>query len=125
VGAFLFFALPVRSEAPIEVFEPKEYLARYTDDPFAEKIINCESNWKPAVYGDGGNAYGRPQFWEETFYRMQRMSGDNPMYQWGDERAELRIFAWAIENNFGYEWTCYHKVHAQELQKSTQNDYMH
>ena len=103
------FAIPVKSEAPVEEFEPKAYLAQYTSDPFAPKVINCESNWKAGAVGDSGLALGRPQFHEETFYRMQKASGDNPMYQWGDERAELRIFAWGLKHR-PTEWTCSYKT---------------
>lgn len=102
----LGFAIPVTAFSTIEDFNPKAYLTQFTDDPRAIQGITCESNWRAGVWGDNGNALGRPQFWESTFYRMQKASGDNPMYKWGDERAELRIYAWALENGHSGEWTC-------------------
>ncbi len=106
----LGLALPVAASAPIENFEPKAYLAQYTSDPKAFKVVSCESGWKvgPATdRGDHGLAHGRAQFHEETFYRLQKASGDDQMYKWGDERAELRILAWSLAHGHGREWTCY------------------
>lgn len=94
------------ASAPIEDFNPKAYLTQFTDDPRAIKGISCESTWNNDAVGDHGLAKTYAQFHEETFYRMQKASGDNPMYKWGDARAALRIYAWAIENGHSGEWTC-------------------
>lgn len=113
MAGILLFATPVKATAPVQDFEPKAFLAQYTLDPRAFKTVSCESGWHNDAVGDHGLARTIVQFHEETFYRMQRLSGLFPNAKWGDERAALAIFAWATTHKnsngvlYATEWSCW------------------
>lgn len=119
----LFFATPVKSYAPIaQDLTSKEGIKAYiaVEAPLqgvspssVEKVIECESQYVIDAVGDNSKALGIAQFHEETFYRMQRLSGLDVSAKWGDVRAEIDILTWALHtrNDYGVlyanEWSCY------------------
>lgn len=107
----------MKASAPISTdLSSKEGIKAYItsispqDASLIEKVVECESQYKVGAIGDFGAARGLAQFHKETFYRMQHLSGENPMYTYGDERTELRLLAWAVDNGHLSEWTCAKKV---------------
>lgn len=121
----LFFATPVKSQAPIgNDLTSKEGIQSYISieaqtqgvpPEVVEKVIECESQYVINAIGDNGKAHGIAQFHEETFYRMQRLSGLDLSAKWGDARAEIDILTWALhtKNDHGIlyasEWSCWKK----------------
>jgi hypothetical protein len=79
-------------------------------DWLAENIIMCESEGK-MVWGDLDleyKAFGVAQFQERTFNWLSKLSGKKLDYDNQEHQKEL--LRWALENNYGYLWTCYNKV---------------
>jgi hypothetical protein len=75
------------------------------------KITFCESRDNHFVcedggYCDGGLAYGKWQFHEKTFYWMAGLAGFKGL-DWKNEADQDLVGNWAIENDYGYLWTCY------------------
>jgi hypothetical protein len=117
VVSFLFFAIPVAASAPID-FDlntrqgVRDYIALEAQKQAVEpslptRIVQLESQFTVGAIGDSGLAHCVAQFHEETFYRMARLSGENPMYKWGDERACVRLLIWGLKNGHGSEWSTY------------------
>lgn len=116
VVSLLGFAIPVKSQAPIDSdLTSKEGIQSYialeaskqgVDASLVEKIVECESQYKVGAVGDHGAALGLAQFHKETFYRMQSLFNENPMYTYGDERTELRLLIDAVKTGHD-EWTCW------------------
>ncbi len=71
------------------------------------KVIECESNYKHEVYGDGGKAYGIAQFHKPTFYWLSKEAGLKLKYK--DRGHQILLLKWAIENGKGNYWTCYRR----------------
>jgi len=74
----------------------------------AYKIIECESNWRPNVYGDGGKAYGLAQFHKPTWNWLCGLYGVDLDYYNSQDQITLLIMA--LEDGRGYLWTCYNKL---------------
>lgn len=72
-------------------------------------IIECESSGKHNAIGDDGVSYGIAQFRKETFQEFAKQAGfkgmiyHNPIHQ-------LKVMNWALDNGYGYRWTCYRKL---------------
>lgn len=119
VAAFVL-ALPVKASAPVEIdistrsgiedYLTLEASKRSIDPSIPIRVVDCESDFVIGAVGDNGAALGLPQFHKETFYRMKRLSGEEKMYEYGDERTGLRMLVWAISEGHGNEWTCYRSL---------------
>lgn len=87
------------------------YTAENKENQFeilADKIIECESHGDETAVGDGGRAFGVAQFHKPTFDWLCKLSGKDLDYYNANDQRELLI--WALENNRGYLWSCFHKV---------------
>ena len=71
------------------------------------KVIECESNYKHEVYGDGGKAYGIAQFHKPTFHWLSKKAGLKLKYR--NRGHQILLLKWAIENGKGKYWTCYRR----------------
>ena len=81
------------------------------------KILQCESNFRSNVYGDGGKAYGIAQFHKKTFYyfaekakpAMKKAGYWPPIYK--NASHQVFLLSWAIKTNYKpNSWTCYTKI---------------
>ena len=73
----------------------------------ASMITDCESGDRhEGIWGDSGMAYGRWQFWEKTFYWLADLTGYKNL-NWKNEADQDRVGMWALENGYGYLWTCF------------------
>jgi hypothetical protein len=78
----------------------------------ALEVIQCESNFRPSVYGDLETpypAYGIAQFQERTFIWLAKKSGRNNLV-WKNPKDQFWLLTWAIKHNYGYLWTCWRKL---------------
>lgn len=117
LATLLLFWSPVKALAPIgSDLNSKEGIQAYIaleasknglDASVPDRIVKLESNYQIGAVGDHGAAHCVAQFHEETFYRMQKASGENQMYKWGDERTCIRLLIWAFNNGYEREWTTY------------------
>ena len=74
----------------------------------AELIIECESTNEHDKWGDTDYvypAYGIAQFQERTFYWLAGLAEKE--LNWKSEQHQRWLLKWAIENNYGYLWTCW------------------
>lgn len=115
------FAVPHAVAAPINSSDlsTKKGIQSYIDSEaeqqganseIPKKIVQLESNYVIGAVGDHGAAHCLAQFHKETFYRMQKLSSDNPMYRWGDERACIRLLIWGLQHGYGNEWSTYQRA---------------
>jgi len=74
------------------------------------KIIECESSWRPDVYGDGGKAHGYAQFHKPTFEWLKELSGKTDL-DYYEPSDQIELLTWALENGRGYLWTCYRTLY--------------
>ena len=73
------------------------------------KIIQCESSFRPYVYGDNFRAFSLLQFHEPTFELFKRLSGMTTLdYRSPDDQIELG--AWAFSRGYSSHWTCSRKI---------------
>jgi hypothetical protein len=83
--------------------------AKAADINMVIALLECESSGRHNAIGDDGVSYGIAQFRKETFYeftkqsKIKGMSYRNPIHQ-------LKIMNWALDNGYGYRWTCYRKL---------------
>lgn len=96
----------VRNETSPQPIQQSRLEVSY--EQLAYKIIECESNWRPDVYGDNGRAYGLAQFHKPTFYWLSKLAGKDLDYYEPQHQIELLI--WALENGRGYLWSCYKQI---------------
>lgn len=71
-------------------------------------LAQCESELDHQAVGDGGRARGILQFHENTFKWLGTKANFNDG-RWLDKSDQLRIGLWALNNNYGYLWSCYGK----------------
>ena len=71
------------------------------------KLIDCESKWDDDVYGDEGQAYSLAQFHKPTFEWLCKLSNEQLDYY--DPYDQIELLKWALENDFGFLWTCYQR----------------
>lgn len=74
-----------------------------------EGVINCESGWRPTVYGDGGHAYGLLQFHKPTFEMWEKQMGEDMDYY--SSFDQIKMGAWAFSKGYTSHWTCYTKLY--------------
>lgn len=109
---------PVLAEAPERKLE--EYTTKELTSYFAslyganrgqlEAVINCESGWRPTVYGDGGKAYGLLQFHKPTFDRWAIQMGEPMNYYSAYDQIKMGAWAFAQGDNYKDDWTCATKL---------------
>jgi hypothetical protein len=78
----------------------------------AADIIFCESGGDNSKIGDLDykyQAYGVAQFQIRTFDWLKELAGMDYL-EIENEQDQKILLEWAIENGYGYLWTCYHKV---------------
>lgn len=84
------------------------------------KILQCESNFRSNVYGDGGKAYGIAQFHKPTFDRFALKAAPEMIKaglwppQYKNPTHQVFLLGWAIKHHYGKSWTCYTKIKNQE-----------
>lgn len=79
----------------------------------ADKIIECESGGRHDIYGDGGKSFGVAQFQIITFNELK----DKAEMHWLNYRKkedQITLLKWALQNNYGYHWTCYKMIAKME-----------
>ncbi len=80
-----------------------------------KKVIECESNWRH--YDENGNilvgdkhlplqAYGIAQYQIRTFNWLKGLAGREYLC-WTKEEDQIWLLKWAIENGYGYLWSCF------------------
>jgi len=79
-------------------------------DELMYKIIQCESQWNEKAIGDTDYlypAYGLIQIQKRTWDWLCKLSGKELDYYSPEDQVAL--LKWALENDYGYLWTCYRK----------------
>lgn len=72
-------------------------------------IIECESSGRHNVSGDDGVSYGIAQFRKATFQEFAKQAGMKGM-RYRNPVHQLRVMNWALDNGYGYRWSCYRKM---------------
>ena len=85
------------------------YSAQAADTNLVINIIECESSGKHNAVGDDGISYGIAQFRKETFYEFAKQAGMKKVY-YHNPIHQLKVMNWALDNGYGYRWTCYRKL---------------
>ncbi len=85
-----------------------EYSTNYNE---MAKVIVCESNWRPTVYGDGGKAYSYAQFHKPTFDRWAKELNKDLSYTNPDDHLELMAYAFSKGTSYKKRWTCWTKIY--------------
>lgn len=98
-------------EVVAETIEPHQLLEKYADlygSDYNEmsKVIQCESNWRPNVYGDGGLAYSYAQFHKPTFEMWAKELNKDLSYSNPDDHLELMAYAFSKGNSYKRHWSC-------------------
>lgn len=114
---FSLFGLPTKDSAEelqIKEMSAKEqvwfYSTIYGANPvIVDKVIQCESGYNNSAIGDGKNAQGIGQFWEETFNRMSKKLGEKLDYNSSHDQIKLLSFAMA-NPTLAKEWTSYRAI---------------
>jgi len=107
---FVAFASTNNTKTPTafvypQISEEEKYFDKLTED-----IIQCESRGL-MVWGDldkPHKAYGVAQFQKRTFDWLCKLSGKTLDYHSAQDQREL--LRWAIENDYGYLWTCHRNI---------------
>lgn len=86
-------------------FHAKQYGA---SSKTLSRMIACESGGRQDVKGDGGNAHGTLQFWEDTWKRFTKKMGEDSNID--SQSDQIKVGAWAITHNHGNEWTTYRAI---------------
>ena len=76
-------------------------------------IVNCESSGRHDAVGDDGISYGIAQFRKETFYEFAKQSRIKGL-RYRNPAHQLILLNWALDNGYGYRWTCYRKLYPTE-----------
>jgi len=80
-------------------------------DIIVDKIIQCESQ-NQMVWGDLHlpiKAYGVAQFQFRTFEWLKELA-NAPRLNFYKEKDQVWLLKWALQNNYGYLWSCYNKI---------------
>jgi len=74
------------------------------------RMIECESSGRhEGVWGDAGQSYGLLQVQKKTFDELAKKAGLKGA-NWKNALHQLRVLSWALDNGYGYKWTCYEEV---------------
>jgi hypothetical protein len=102
--------------------------AHAVDQILVNSILMCESSNRHLErdgrvrFGDDGISRGIAQFRKETFYEfasMAKRQGKWPFGKprWFDEKQQLWLLNWGVDNGYGRRWTCWRKLMIKEKQK--------
>ena len=75
-------------------------------------VVQCESNFRPNVFGDLDKpypSYGLAQFQHRTF-RWLALKAGRPDLKWKDPKDQMWLLIWSIKHKYGYLWTCYRSL---------------
>ena len=119
ITTYLVFLPHIYAEAPQRTFkeftveEKAQYFANEYGADYNEmaKVITCESNWRPEVYGDGGKAYSYAQFHEPTFNMWRDELNKDLSYSNPDDHLELMAYAFSKGTSYKKHWTCWTKLY--------------
>lgn len=110
--AFLFFALPVKSQAPIREPEPDLVALAYqiADEYEVPRetmyaVVNCESSFNPDAIGDGGDSHGLSQINLPSHRNVTEEMAHDPQFA-------LRFLAGHLKAGDGNMWTCFRNYKA-------------
>ena len=88
------------------------------------KIIQCESSFRPNVWGDDHKSYGLAQFREDTFYEfahqakpLMKRAGLWPA-SWKNPIQQIFLLNWGLDHGYANRWTCYRKIKKKEIQNA-------
>ncbi|HQB18918.1 MAG TPA: hypothetical protein PL092_03145 [Candidatus Pacearchaeota archaeon] len=124
-GLLIGLAISSGKECPEEQYNRQDsFLTTYNSPIFieeyslatkmlAEKIIFCESSGDHSKIGDWHyeyQAYGIAQFQIRTFDWLKGLAGMDYL-EIENEQDQRILLEWALENGYGYLWTCYHKAY--------------
>ena len=94
------------------MFDLEEEEERGTQiDIMVDRIIDCESQ-NQMIWGDHNlpiKTYGVAQFQERTFNWLKELA-NAPRLNYYKEADQVYLLKWALENNYGYLWSCYKKL---------------
>lgn len=119
----VFGAIKVIAFAPEQTWEEKfsqftpqqkaQYFAKQYGANYEEmnRVIICESGWRPKVYGDGTKAYSYAQFHRPTFDMWAKELGKELDYQNPDDHLELMAYAFSKGEKYKKHWTCFSKIY--------------
>lgn len=106
----LFFATPVKSQAP--VIEPAPSLLDLTyeiADEYGvsretmEAVVRCESSYNPDAIGDGGDSHGLAQINLPSHRNITPQMATDPQFA-------LRFLAGQLKAGNGNIWTCHRNL---------------
>lgn len=72
-------------------------------------VIQCESAFKPNVWGDLDKpfpSFGIAQFQRRTFLWLSAKAGRTDL-KWKDPKDQMWLLIWAIKHGYGHYWTCW------------------
>ena len=100
-------------EGNIEILQgnQKEIQKKLDIKYIADKIIQCESGGVHNVWGDLDKPYpsfGILQYQKRTFNWLAQKA--NFKGNWRNEKDQIRLLYWSLNNDFGRLWTCYNKI---------------
>lgn len=79
------------------------------------EVSNCESDWQKypdnaiVAVGDKGKANGLWQFWEGTFNKWKKESG-NTSLDYSNWQDQTKLAGWAFSKGYKAAWSCYVKM---------------
>lgn len=115
LGSLYANGTKLETDPPV-ILSPKEYISLYAYQyGAAEKelmtVAQCESNFNPKVYGDGGSSHGLFQYQKPTFVRMSKLLGQELDYHSYHDQAKLTAYIFANHPKMKREWTCWRKFY--------------
>jgi hypothetical protein len=75
-------------------------------------VVECESNFRPHVWGDLDKpypSYGIAQFQERTFNWLAKKSGRKGLV-WKNPKDQMWLLIWAIKHGHSHLWTCFRNL---------------
>lgn len=102
-----------KPDEPLFPSEYKEQLKYFADKygsnyNVMSRVINCESGWRPDVYGDSGKAFSLAQFHKPTFEAFSKEMG--LVLDYYIPTDQLQVMSWAFANGKESHWTCFSKI---------------
>lgn len=94
---------------------PEQYIAYYaelnqTDESLLLKVAKCESKLNIQSKGDGGNATGIYQYWNDTFERFSKLYGEE--LDINSYHDQIKLTSWIFANYPQYrkQWTSFRAI---------------
>lgn len=93
----------------------KDYIVEYaelydTDATVLLKVAECESHFKQEANGDGKNAIGIYQYWQDTWKDMSKLFGEELDINSVNDQAKLTAFIFAKYPKYKTKWTAYRAI---------------